>query len=169
MADLGPVAGVDLGVGSKVYLVVVTLNVASPAWLRIGELAKTVGVEPDTIRFYERERLLPEPGRTASGYRVYDESAVDRMRFIQGAQRLGLRLADIRDLLTVRDTGVCPCEPATDLLARRLTEVDAEIRRLNDLREQMMVMLAALPQSECPPPLPGAWCQPAKGGDSDAR
>jgi DNA-binding transcriptional MerR regulator len=145
-----------------------TLNMTSPARLRIGELAKTAGVEPDTIRFYERKELLPEPGRTASGYRVYDESAVDRLRFIQGAQRLGLRLADIRDLLTVRDTGVCPCEPATDLLTRRLTEVDAEIRRLNELREQMASMLAALPQSECPPPLPGAWRQPARGGESDA-
>ena len=88
-----------------------TLNVASSARLRIGELAKTVGVEPDTIRFYEREGLLSEPNRTASGYRVYDESAVDRMRFIQGAQRLGLRLADIRDLLTVRDTGVSRANP----------------------------------------------------------
>jgi DNA-binding transcriptional MerR regulator len=164
----GIAAGLDLGPNSKVYRVAVTLNMTSPARLRIGELAKTVGVEPDTIRFYERKELLPEPGRTASGYRVYDDSAVDRMRFIQGAQRLGLRLADIRDLLTVRDTGVCPCEPATDLLTRRLTEVDAEIRRLNELREQMASMLAALPQSECPPPLPGAWRQPAREGESDA-
>lgn len=70
-----------------------------------------MGVRPDTIRYYERAGLLPAPERTAAGHRSYDAGALDRLRFIQGAQRLGLRLADIRTLLTVRDTGTCPCEP----------------------------------------------------------
>ncbi|HEV8173626.1 MAG TPA: MerR family transcriptional regulator, partial [Actinoplanes sp.] len=80
--------------------------------MRVSELAAAAGVAADTIRYYERAGLLPAPPRTASGYRAYDEDAVDRLRFIQGAQRLGLRLRDIADLLAVRDTGVCPCEPA---------------------------------------------------------
>jgi DNA-binding transcriptional MerR regulator len=134
--------------------------------LRVAELATAVGVRPDTVRYYERSGLLKPPLRTAAGYRSYDERAVDRMRFIQGAQRLGLRLADIRTLLTVRDTGTCPCEPAEDLLRRRLTEIDAEIARLTALRAEMAAMADALPTTSCPPPSPGSWCPPAEGGDS---
>jgi len=125
--------------------------------LRVGELADAVGVTADTVRYYERAGLLPPPGRTASGYRAYDAGAVDRLRFIQGAQRLGLRLGDIRDLLAVRDTGTCPCEPAEDLLTRRMAEVDAEIARLSALRREMAAMLAGLSKPECPAPVPGTW------------
>ncbi|WP_369255777.1 heavy metal-responsive transcriptional regulator [Geodermatophilus amargosae] len=133
--------------------------------LRVAELAAAVGVPSDTVRYYERAGLLPPPARTPGGYRSYDAAAVDRMRFIQGAQRLGLRLADIRVLLSVRDTGTCPCEPAEQLLRRRLSEVDAEIARLVALRAEMAAMADALPAAACPPPSPGTWCPPARGGD----
>src|SRR3954463_2561425 len=131
----------------------------------VAELAAAVGAPPDTVRYYERAGLLPPPRRTAAGYRSYDNAAVERMRFIQGAQRLGLRLADIRTLLDVRDTGTCPCEPAEDLLRRRMAEVDAEIARLLALRAEMAAMADALPSADCPPPSPGTWCPPAGGGD----
>lgn len=133
--------------------------------LRVAELAAAAGMPPDTVRYYERAGLLPPPERTPAGYRNYDEGAVDRLHFIQGAQRLGLRLADIRDLLAVRDTGACPCEPAEELLRRRLAEVDAEIARLAALRAQMVAMADALPARDCPPPTPGVWCPPTRGGD----
>src|SRR3954468_18626077 len=128
--------------------------------LRVGELADAVGVTADTIRYYERAGLLPPPSRTPSGYRAYDAVAVDRLRFIQGAPRLGLRLSDIRDLLAVRDTGTCPCEPAEDLLTRRLAEVDAEIARLTALRREMARMLAGVTAADCPAPTPGTWVPP---------
>ena len=134
--------------------------------LRVAELAEAVGVRPDTIRYYERAGLLPPPDRSPAGYRQYGVVAVDRLRFIQGAQRLGLRLADIRTLLAVRDTGVCPCEPAEQLLQRRIAEVDAEISRLTTLRHEMAAMAAALPAADCPPPSPGTWCPPLEGGES---
>ncbi|MGY1736329.1 heavy metal-responsive transcriptional regulator [Geodermatophilus sp. SYSU D00684] len=133
--------------------------------LRVAELASAAGVPTDTVRYYERVGLLPEPERTAAGYRSYDAGAVDRLHFIRGAQRLGLRLSDIRDLLAVRDTGTCPCEPAEQLLRRRLDEVDAEIARLVALRAEMQAMADALPSAQCPPPSPGTWCPPARGGD----
>ncbi|MGE5827285.1 MAG: heavy metal-responsive transcriptional regulator [Micromonosporaceae bacterium] len=138
--------------------------------LRVGELAAVAGVAPDTVRYYERAGLLPPPRRTPAGYRVYDAGAVDRMRFIQGAQRLGLRLRDIANLLAVRDTGVCPCEPAEELLRRRLVELDAEMARLAALRAEMVAMINALPSAECPPPAPGvSWCPPdGEGGECDA-
>ena len=136
--------------------------------LRVGQLADAVGIAPDTIRYYERTGLLPPPARTPGGYRAYTTDAVERLRFIQGAQSLGLRVRDVRDLLAIRDTGICPCEPAEQLLRRRVAELDAEMVRLAALRAQMVAMAEALPAADCPPPSPGSWCPPAhEGGDSD--
>jgi DNA-binding transcriptional MerR regulator len=132
--------------------------------LRVAELAQAVGLNPDTVRYYERAGLLPPPRRSPSGYRAYDADAVDRLNFIRGAQRLGLRLRDIADLLAIRDTGVCPCEPAERLLRRRLAELDEEMARLAALREQMVAMVEALPSAQCPPPSPGTWCPPTTEG-----
>jgi DNA-binding transcriptional MerR regulator len=133
--------------------------------LRVAELAAEVGLTPDTIRYYERAGLLPAPARTTCGYRAYDAAAVERLRFVQGAQRLGLRLKDIADLLAIRDTGSCPCEPAEQLLTRRLAEVDTELARLTALREQMAAMLAALPNEQCPALPTGTWCPPTETGE----
>lgn len=133
---------------------------------RVAELAAAVDVNADTIRYYEKAGLLLIPARTPAGYRVYGTDAVDRLQFIQGAQRLGLKLRDIKDLLAIRDTGVCPCEPAEDLLRRRLTDLDAEMARLRALRAQLVTMVEGLPKQDCPQPLPGNWCPPdLKGGD----
>ena len=137
----------------------------APRGLRVSELAEAAGVSADTVRWYERAGLLLPPARTSSGYRSYGAEALDRLRFIRGAQRLGLRLADVRDLLAIRDTGRCPCEPAEQVLRRRLAEVDVEIRRLTTLRAQMAAMADALPAADCPPPSPGTWCPPEEGGD----
>jgi DNA-binding transcriptional MerR regulator len=138
---------------------------AAPAGrgLTVAALAAQSGVSPDTVRYYERAGLLPPAERTPAGYRIYDEAAVDRLRFIQGAQRLGLRLREILDLLTVRDTGVCPCEPAAPLLRRRMDEIDTEVARLTALRAELARLVEALPGVNCPDPTPGTW-QP-KGGD----
>ena len=132
--------------------------------LRVAELAELAGLSPDTVRYYERVGLLSPPARTPSGYRSYDLAAVDRLKFIQGAQRLGLRLRDIAELLAVRDTGVCACEPAEQLLRRRLKDLDAEMARLAALRDQMVAMADALPGGDCPPPTPGTWCPPTTEG-----
>jgi DNA-binding transcriptional MerR regulator len=141
-----------------------TLTNGRPSTYTVSQLARATGSTPDTVRFYEREGLLPAPARTASGYRQYDESMVDRIAFVHGCQRLGLTLADVRDLLAVRDTGVCPCEPAEQHLTRRLAEVDEQLARLTTLRAQMAEMLAAIPSAACPPPTPGTWCPPDAEG-----
>lgn len=132
--------------------------------MKVADLAAAVGIGADTVRYYEKAGLLPAPPRTASGYRSYDVDAVDRLRFIQGAQRFGLRLREIRDLLAVRDTGVCPCEPAEAMLRRRITELDAEMARLGALRRDLVAMVDALPGENCPDPVPGTWCPPATNG-----
>jgi MerR family mercuric resistance operon transcriptional regulator len=139
------------------------------AGLTVTEVASSAGVRPDTLRYYERAGLLPAPPRTAGAHRRYPPAAVERLRFIRGAQRLGLRLSEIKDLLAVRDTGVCPCEPAEDLLRRHLTEIDAELARLSRLRTEVVAMLAA---PACPDPaVPVNWCPPPaeteEGGGGD--
>lgn len=136
-----------------------TTTVANGA-MSVAQLAARVGVRPDTIRYYERCGLIPPARRTSGDHRRYGEDAVDRLQFIQGAQRLGLRLRDIADLLSVRDTGNCPCEPAEQLLRKRITEVDAELARLTALRADLVRMTDALPGADCPDPEPGKWCPP---------
>ncbi|WP_433466446.1 heavy metal-responsive transcriptional regulator [Spirillospora sp. CA-128828] len=139
-------------------------------WLTVGRLAARVGVRADTVRYYEREGLLPAAERTSGEHRRYGPSAVDRLLFIRGAQRLGLRLAEIRELLAVRDTGVCACEPAEGLLRRHVAEIDAEMARLAALRSELVGMLTRMPGPDCPDPAPGTWCPPdlpdAKGGET---
>ena len=95
--------------------------------MTISKLGAEVGVKTDTIRYYERQGLLPPPDRSPAGYRQYGEDHLDRLRFIRGAQRLGLRLREIRELLDVRDRGLCPCGHTEKLLHQRVQEIDAEI------------------------------------------
>ena len=128
--------------------------------LTVGQLAARAGVRADTIRYYERAGLLPEPSRTDGDHRRYGPADLDRMLFIRGAQRLGLRLAEIRELLSVRDAGVCPCGPAETLLSEHIGEIDREIARLARLRAELAEMVTGLssPSEPCPDPVPGTWC-----------
>lgn len=122
----------DLGVDSRVYALAMSLKVS--------ELADRAGVSSDTIRYYEKEGLLAEPARTHSGYRQYDEAAVERLHFIRGAQTLGLKLGDIKELLAIRDRGACPCGHTQRLLEQRVAEIDEEIRELRTLRRELQSM-----------------------------
>jgi DNA-binding transcriptional MerR regulator len=128
--------------------------------LTVGQLASSAGVRADTVRYYEREGLLPVPQRTEGEHRRYGPNDVDRLLFIRGAQRLGLRLAEIRELLAVRDAGTCACEPAEGLLRRHVAEIEKKMERLAALRAELLGMLAAMPGPDCPDPLPGTWCPP---------
>jgi DNA-binding transcriptional MerR regulator len=128
----------DLGVHSKVYLVGMALNVS--------QVARQSGISADAVRFYEREGLLPAPSRSRAGYREYDPSIAHRIRFIKGAQAMGLRLAEIKDLLEIQDRGACPCGHTRTLVQRRIGEIDAEMERLTALRGQ----LSAMAELDCP-------------------
>jgi DNA-binding transcriptional MerR regulator len=113
--------------------------------MRISELAARAGLTPDTLRYYGKVGLLPPPERTEAGYRLFDEDAVARLRFIKTAQRLGLRLKDIAQLLEVMDKGLCPCGHTETLLRARMAEIDEEIARLTTLRGAMAHTLDACP------------------------
>ena len=133
-------------------------RVARP--LTVGQLAARAEVRADTIRYYERAGLLPEPSRTDGDHRRYGAADVDRLLFIRGAQRLGLRLSEIRELLLVREAGDCPCGPAELLLREHIGEIDREMARLTALRAELSGMVAglSLPSAPCPNPVPGTWC-----------
>jgi MerR family copper efflux transcriptional regulator len=103
----------------------------------IGELARASGLAPSAVRYYEQLGLLPAPERTASGYRSYADEAVDRLAFIRSAQAVGLTLAEVRQVLGVRDAGEAPCRVVTELIDRRYAEVRARITELQALERDL--------------------------------
>ena len=102
--------------------------------VRIGELAAATGTTAKTLRFYETAGLLPAPRRTSAGYRVYDPAVAERLHFIRRSQRAGLTLAQIREILVIRDAGDAPCAHVQHLLAERLADIDRQLAELVELR-----------------------------------
>ena len=102
--------------------------------VRIGELARRAGMSTRTLRFYEQAGLLPAPLRTPSGYRDYDQTAVDRLAFVRAAQAAGLTLAEIREVVAVREAQGRPCAHVVELLDRHADELDARIAELEATR-----------------------------------
>jgi DNA-binding transcriptional MerR regulator len=101
--------------------------------LTIGRLGTLSGVEPKTLRYYDRVGLVRPAGRTWAGYRMYGEDAVDRLRFIRRAKALGMSLADIRRILAVRDEGAAPCQHVLALVSDNLKKVEGQIAQLTRL------------------------------------
>ncbi|PSL01654.1 DNA-binding transcriptional MerR regulator [Haloactinopolyspora alba] len=106
--------------------------------MRIGELAQQTEVSTKTLRFYEDEGLLPDPGRTPSGYRDYDRGTVDRVQFIRAAQTAGLTLRQIGQILSIRDGGTTPCSHVEQFVDQRLTEVERRIAELEQTRGRLL-------------------------------
>ncbi len=106
--------------------------------LKIGRLAALFGVSRDTVRFYEREGLLPRPARTDSQHRIYDRDAARRLGFIRRAQEIGLTLEDIRSLLELRESrSRGQCRGVAARLAARVAAVDAQIATLRRVRRRL--------------------------------
>lgn len=107
------------------------------ASLTIGRLGARAAIEPKTLRYYDRAGLVRPAARTAAGYRLYGEEAVQRLGFIRRAKALGMSLADIRRVLAVRDEGVAPCGHVLAIVERNVTAVEAHIRELGRLRADL--------------------------------
>lgn len=105
--------------------------------LRSGELADLTGVSPDTIRHYERIGILPESPRTSSGYRMFGRDAVDRIRLVQRALQLGFTLAELSEILKVRDAGGAPCHRVLDLTEKKLQSLTQQIAELRQTQRYM--------------------------------
>ncbi len=105
--------------------------------VRIGELADRSGVSVKTIRYYEDIGVLAAPARTPSGYRDYDDAAVDRLGFVRAAQSVGLKLGEIRQVVALRERGETPCGHVVELIERRATEIAQRIAELQRLRAEL--------------------------------
>jgi DNA-binding transcriptional MerR regulator len=108
----------------------------------IGEMAREAGVKITTIRSFERNGLMPEPGRTWGGQRRYDQDALDRLRFICHARALGFDLPMIRDLLSLSASSATPCASENALAAHHLADVRDRIARLQRLEAALSALVA---------------------------
>lgn len=122
--------------------------------LSIGQIARQAGVGVETVRFYEREGLLEEPARRASGYRQYAQDTVTQIRFIKRAQHLGFSLKEIAELLALRVDGQTSCDQVKERAAAKLAEVEQKMVELQRMR-QALLQVASLcegegPSSHCP-------------------
>lgn len=105
--------------------------------LKIGELAKLAGCQVVTIRFYEKEGLLPEPERTDSNYRLYGDADIERLRFIMHCRRHDMKLSEIRDLLAFKDNPRADCSWVGSLVKKHIASVTEQIASLTVLKEQL--------------------------------
>ena len=122
--------------------------------MRIGDLASRAGLTVKTLRFYETAGVLPEAARTPAGYRDYDDSALARLRFVKAAQAAGLTLAEIRQVIAVRDSDGPPCQHVTGLLGAHAADLDRRITELTALRDDITAMrdrAATLDPAACDP------------------
>lgn len=116
--------------------------------MTIGKVAEAAGVEVSTLRYYERRGILREPPRTESGYRQYDETVVDRIRFVRQAQDLGFTLEEVEELLALRVDNPASCDAVDEATRAKLRSVDAKLRELRRLRSVLGRLVRACEDRE---------------------
>ena len=109
--------------------------------LKIGEVSRLSGIGIEALRFYEKSGLLDQPGRTYSGYRLYDESVLERLAFVKKAQVLGFSLDEIKQLILHKRKGENPCEEVRDIVKVRLKELNERIEQMIQYRDELTVAL----------------------------
>ncbi|WP_219063614.1 Cd(II)/Pb(II)-responsive transcriptional regulator [Pseudomonas sp. UMAB-08] len=106
--------------------------------MKIGELAKLTDCQVETIRYYEREGLLPPPARSDGNYRVYTQAHVERLTFIRNCRSLDMTLEEIRSLLSLRDSPQDQCENVNALIDEHIQHVNARVASLQALQAQLL-------------------------------
>ena len=109
--------------------------------LRSGQLAQLTGVSTDTLRHYERKGVLPTPLRAKNGYRLYHLEALARVRLVRHALAVGFTLDELAPILKARDRGMAPCHEVKELAARKLRQVEEQMRDLRALRNKLRATL----------------------------
>ena len=124
------------------------------AFLTTGRLAREAGVNIETIRYYEKRGLLPKVSRKASGYRLWPEDTVKRIRFIRHAQELGFSLREIAELLSLRTDQNTSCYEIKKIAEEKITEIDKKIRALQRIKKALKKLSKTCPGngpvSDCP-------------------
>jgi len=111
--------------------------------LTIGDLARSAGTTPETIRWYERDGIMPAPVRTAGGHRLYSQAHLDRLAFVRHARELGFALENVRELLRLADDPERSCDEADAIARSHLAAVRSRIARLQSLEAELSRMVAA--------------------------
>ena len=108
--------------------------------MTIGEFARQANVNPRTLRYYERVGLLTPSARTDAGYRLYTQRDAGKLAFIRQAQALGLSLAEIADIITLREAGTVPCRHVRALAQAKIAGIDRRMAELQALRDEMIAL-----------------------------
>jgi Zn(II)-responsive transcriptional regulator len=139
--------------------------------LMIGKLAREAGVTPDTVRYYEKEGLLAPARKSDAGYRLYDEDAARRLRFIRQAQQCGFSLSEIRELLTLKNSNAACCKDVKSVAIVKKLQLEHKIRALQAMSGALSGLIAICddetrPLDECPilAALESSMAKQAKGG-----
>jgi MerR family transcriptional regulator, mercuric resistance operon regulatory protein len=121
---------------------------------RIGELAEKCSVNKETIRYYERLGLIPEPNRTEKGYRMYSLQTIDRLNFIKRMQELGFTLIEIDKLLGIVDHNEVKCRDIYDFTVLKLEDIKRKIEDLKKIERMLIDLKDRCPENkniyECP-------------------
>ncbi len=115
--------------------------------MRIGEAATAAGVSIQTLRYYERRRLLSPPRRRESGYREYAPDTVEQVRFVKHAQTLGFKLTEIEELLALRNHA-SSCGEVRGVAAAKIADIDERIRQLSNIRDTLRKLVTACVRSD---------------------
>lgn len=108
--------------------------------IRIGELARRTGCEVVTIRYYEKERLLPAPARSDGNYRLYNEAHLERLQFIRHCRSLDMSLGEIRGLLNLRENPAQDCGEVNAMLDAHIQQVEDQIEALGQLKQHLITL-----------------------------
>jgi MerR family transcriptional regulator, copper efflux regulator len=115
--------------------------------LTIGEIARRTDVSADTIRYYERQGLIPDPARTDGGYRNYPPETIARLKFIRRAKRLGFSLREIQDLLSLSEDSAATASDIKQRAEAKLVEIEAQISDLRRMQTALSQLTRACPGS----------------------
>jgi len=122
--------------------------------LTIGNLAKLAEVHIETLRYYERQGIVPRPPRTISNYRRYPEDTIRRVRFVKHSRKLGFSLEEIKELLALRGTHGAGCRNVQQRAAAKIKEIEEKIRSLQAMRRSLRNLVeqckGKAPLTECP-------------------
>jgi MerR family transcriptional regulator, Zn(II)-responsive regulator of zntA len=106
--------------------------------LQVGEVCRKMGLNLQTIYFYERIELIPPPQCTESGYRLFSDKDVERLSFISRAKAIGMSLDEIKNILKLKDGRSLTCQAMQERLLRKLQEIENNIRQLQGLRDELL-------------------------------
>jgi DNA-binding transcriptional MerR regulator len=116
-------------------------NASKTMGLKISEVSHQLGVNPQTLYFYERIGLIPSPERTKTGSRLYSQEDVERLSFILRAKSLGLTLQEIKEILALKEGEALTCQAVYERLQQKIQEIDEKINRYSQLREELLPLL----------------------------